>query len=471
MSYNEKIKQYIEDITKELPHSKYASRFGEELLEHLEDSEQDFKDENETILLEKMIEKIGSKKDLINEYNRLDTSRFRRLRKIEIIFCSLSSLPVWIALVLIIIKIESLTIPETPSSTLISIFTTIAFITFFLIYRYAIIRLARYYRGTKGFKVLLITLLLQIILYIFTEKTGFFIFIALLGFLGFWLSISYSMPKNKDLIYKIKYSILIIFNIILGFIFLGSMWGDGGWGEIIFTLFAIIELCIFWLFIYYLQIKSKSPSHRIKLLSLIILINSILGLYSFLNHSRVEEPKINWQIPVINISENIERRELGWLFPFFPNYDNSDRFDSYRPSFYNIESQNEGFIVSHISKKDHQTNNYWIKTINISSIYNIDIKELKELKEYIPIAEYNKPPLIDDFSCTRENGEVTTLTGFYSGREKCVELKYNGKYIWKGHYTGYIVGIDQSQDNNWVIITIDRDKALFLYLIDLRMTR
>lgn len=61
--------EYVDDIIKELPYSKYTSRFREELLEHLEDSEKEFTNDVKTDTFEKTIEKLGQKILLIQDYN------------------------------------------------------------------------------------------------------------------------------------------------------------------------------------------------------------------------------------------------------------------------------------------------------------------------------------------------------------------------------------------------------------------
>lgn len=67
----ENAEKYIDDIIKDLPDSKYTQRFREELLEHVEDSEKEFKDEEKATASEEIIKKIRTENFTDSKLQRL----------------------------------------------------------------------------------------------------------------------------------------------------------------------------------------------------------------------------------------------------------------------------------------------------------------------------------------------------------------------------------------------------------------
>lgn len=548
MSNKLDLEKYIDDIIQELPSSKYTQRFREELLEHSEDSMKELRENNETDILEKVMQKIGNREEIITQYKIFHDLCFAKIWFVETIFYSLITLPIMllasggiiltmglifsiipifvIAFFIIIINLVYKFIATRLAAhcndlqrkkTIIAIITLIPIITAF-VSNFNIIAEVQSYAGVE--KMTFWEILLEIIgasLYAFSvyllakknidaacknnrkEKSApkliyllpIFIFIgfaiALMKNLSF--NISEVLPWPLNFLFgiitipsSILYFVISILDIYLYQIIAGVFYSMFGavTGEKITILFIVFAgLCGLWLFASPSKFRIKNPDRWMESLGLIIFFNSMFGIAYFIT-SKVEEPKINWQVPTINISEKIERQEFGKFYPFIINYDISDVLDAYYPDLYRISVQDNGFTVSHVGSY-----NYWVETEKISSLSDLKItrqgeyiepkQEILTEAEYFKMMEESeknpKPLLRKGFSCTNKNGESTTLEGseYTSPREECVGVRYYSKDIWN-EPSGqvYAVYVSQSKDNNWAIINIEHNYAVFVYLVDLR---
>lgn len=540
--------KYIDDIIQELPSSKYTERFREELLEHSKDSIEELKESDETNILEKVMQKIGSKEEVITHYKIFHDLCFVKIWFVETIFYSLITLPIMllasggiiltmglifsiipifiIAFFIIIINLVYKFIAIRLAAhcndlqrrkTIIAIITLIPIVTAF-VSNFNIIAEVQSYAGVE--KMDFWDILLEIIgasLYAFSvyflakkninaacknnhkEKSSpkLVYLLPIFIFIGFAIALMKNLSLNMSEILpwplnflfgiitipsSILYFVISILDIYLYQVIAGFFYGMFGMitGEKITILFiAFAGLCGFWLFVSYSKFRAKNPDRWMKSLGLIIFFNSMFGIAYFIT-SKVEEPKINWQVPTVKVSEKIEKQEFGRFYPFVINYDLSDVLDAYYPDLYRISIQDNGFTVSRVGSY-----NYWIETKKISSLSDLKItkqgKYIEPKQEVLTEAEYfkmmeeseknPKPQLRTGFSCTGKNGESIALEGveYTSPREECIGVKYYGKDIWN-EPSGqiYAVYVSQSKDNNWAIINIEHNYAVFVYLVDLR---
>jgi hypothetical protein len=291
-----------------------------------------------------------------------------------------------------------------------------------------------------------------------------------------WALLPLSLPG--DLLYSLLSVLVLVLYLVIGIIF--STFTNVVVGQqIAFLFIAFIGLCGLWLFISSSNIKRMVPDRWLESLGLIIFFNSIFGITYFIT-SKVKEPPHLWQVPAVNISEKIERQELGWFYPFVPNFEFSDVMDAYYPDLYRLEPQAQGFTVQHVNRY-----NYWINTGNMASLSKVEIKrqgeyiepqqevltEAQYMKMREESAEDPKPQQPSGFSCTDKDGQSKTFEekGQASSQIECAGIRYRGQDIWQAPAgQSYIVYVRPSVDDNWALIRVGRDYAVFVYLIDLR---
>lgn len=544
----EQNEKYIDDIIKELPLSGYTSRFREELLEHMEDIEEDLESGNKNIE-EKTIKNIGSKDELVKEYNEFHIFCFSKFWIVKTLFYSFLSLPIlFITSAAIVLATSMMFAVSTGGFALLLI--PIAYKVNCLLYKFIAIQLAPYCHDKERRKTILAILLVPAFLFLFLRYFSTTNYASSenwwqnlidklslsLSFLVAAIFIYFSAAKNfkaayqkkentKDtskLIYLLPLFFFIgfatnlasgffdalkalpqPFNFILQIFFLpgdiiysglsildlviyetiesifATLFNTVIAQEIMTLFIAFIGLCGLWLFVSSSKVKNKIPDRWMESLGLIIFFNSIFGLTYFIT-SKVKEPEIQWQVPAVNISEKIERQELGWFYPFVPNFEISDVMDAYYPDLYRIDIQDNGFNISHVDRY-----NYWVETEKISSLSDLKIKKQGEYiepkQEMLTEAQYfkmmeeseknPKPQLRTGFSCTDKDGKSISLEGaeYTSSMQECTDVKYYGKDIWKSSSGQvYILYITQSKDNNWAVISVQRNYAVFVYLVDLR---
>lgn len=540
--------KYIDSIIEELPSSRYKSRFQEDLLEHGEDCAEECNKDDMTDNPGKVMQKIGDRKELVDEYNEFHISCFSRLWIAETLFYGFLSWPILSITSATIMLATGSLIFVSSGGGLALLLIPVAYKINCLLYKFIAIRLAAYSNNEKRRKMILAVLLTPFFIFLFfwrfsnnydssedwwqnvIEKIGLSLsflvaaiviyfsatknfkkpyfkkerviatsrlvyLLPLLFFTGFAMNLAgnYSdilknLPSSVSFIFQIIsipgniiYSLLSVMDLIMYQIIEGifSTLFNTVTAQKIMTLFiAFIGLCGLWLFVAYSRIKNRIPDRWMESLGLIIFFNSIFGLTYFIS-SKVKEPEIHWQVSAVNISEKIEKQELGWFYPFVPNFEISDVMDAYYPDLYRINLQDNGFNIMHINRY-----NYWIETGKISSLSDLKIKKQGEYIEpkqevltetqYFKMMEESgknpKPQLRTGLSCTDKDGKSISLEGaeYTSSMQECMGVKYYGKDIWK-ESSGqiYPIYITQSKDNNWAIISIQRNYAVFVYLVDL----
>jgi len=226
--------------------------------------------------------------------------------------------------------------------------------------------------------------------------------------------------------------------------------------------------------IYLYAFSKKDVSARYKkqkLICAMILIS--YSLYLLLPLNKIPEPKMEWKVPTVKISEKIEKNELG-IFYHLTKYINQDEgfaFHYQACSSNNIFTivQSEEKVLSidtgKIDKSDKMPFAVFSKNINRSGIpceqhyNNIFIDNKSSIEGFDCLNDIKKPDL-------NSNGNPL----YHS---TCEKLTYNGKEIFAESYPDSSDTIDDitlSQNKEWALINVENGiyATHELYLIDLR---
>ena len=513
------IEDYVDDIVRDLPHSKYTSRFREELLEHSEDGTRELEGKNETDISKKIMQKIGSKKDLAEQYNGFHDLCFSKLWIAETIIYSIVSLPL-----LAITSIAFMLIFLLP----------FAIIANNLIYKFIAARLSAYCDDSRRRKMILIILIIPPIAFNllwglgsykdFPDDTKGYLFIVLASLVAM-LGVYFPAAKNFKSAYKSKniptsrfvyliplffligfavdrainlswidYSsdplswhiisqalylpIAIIYSFIAALDFLlytviqggffGNIFGSTTGPKLTAVFIILVGLGGLWLFISSSKNRLKKPERWTECLGLITFLSCF---FWFLSADKIPQPEINWEVPAINLSEKIEKKQLGTLYPLIKSSeDKTNGLEEHSPKNYEICPGRNSFLVSQGKK-----NVFNINLENISSLNDLEIGPQKKAdrENYCKKREYDSRIFWqEDFEC-KNDAKKTDFNeqGDYIWHSDCEKVTYKGKEIFKEtseDSSGRIYGIEISEDKQWAIIGIDYALFDHIYLVDLR---
>ena len=515
------IEEYVDDIVRDLPHSKYTSRFHEELLEHLEDSEEDLTYQKIPNIPEKIMKKIGNKKTLTKSYVDFYNRYCHNLWPLEfLIYIPLSIL----IFIMVFFTVFFCTIDSAVWYMEVLSFIFSAIISFGIAYAFFKVvfwRLAPHIRRERGkiITVLLLTLVPTLYNIIVITST------AAENALPWDTFTDLSMPLSAMSIYYL--AVCVAFKIIIPRrqkslsiplnpnLFLVGFWLilstsiiasrqntetlDGAWqllgaallplnlatdvclnlilGSLLCLTFARVTVCLIMgvlvlslllagVYLYTSSKKDNSAGHkRWKSVYAIALIS--YSLYLLLPLYKINEPEMDWKVPVSKISENIERDELG-IFYHLSKYINQDEGFAFH---YQACSDENIFTIVQSSEKI-----FLLKTETANTSDKIPPAVFSENvgANIIPCEQPHNGEFADGFVCLDGNDNpYTDFAGNALDNSSCEKLNYNGKEIFAKS------NLDPSRRINNIIITKNKEWALIeiengiyateeIYLVDLR---
>lgn len=194
----------------------------------------------------------------------------------------------------------------------------------------------------------------------------------------------------------------------------------------------------------------------------------VYALFVFLPIKSINAPVIDWKVPMIEVSKQIEKKQFGVFYDFI-KFKNDDEGYIYN---YDVCGTENGFIASQSSG-----NVFILNTTNVSSINEIKaVHTEKQNKEKYCLAS------------PTENYDAESLFFFQEGWKyldkndaplsmnersgSCVKITYNDYEVLQASYENSmreIQSINMSADDNWALIKMaDIYSVDFLYLVDLR---
>ncbi len=537
------LKEFADDIMKDLPPSPTAFRFRDEILEHLEDAQEELERQidNPNQIKTKLMQQIGDKATLTESFNDFHRSRSSKWWPVELLFYAILFFFGIFTLNLSLMSAYGfgMSLSNLQSIFVIIFSSVIVFMIDYAFFRFVALRLTPHLRSKKGIigAILLILLpaLAEMILWEYGNYSWDMILLDGLLYGLLWLLILGSMgiafgfirPRGKNLLAspsapRIFFAIFLILmasdimasylgpdndpwlrKAIATFSIVTRAAEDGinGMITIIATymslydivhqaIYAGIFIAAFTMLGVLITIsasRAKSQARKDWQRAIGIAI-FIYGLCQLLPLSQIPEPQLEWQMPVTEVSKEIEQGELGVFYSYAKTMNTLARYP-----YYSVCMNDDLFTTTSISG--------WNR-------YKIDVKNLSLSEWYPPIAAEkingrdemaageecrNYSPIPEGFECLDENNDKiepqVTSDIDESGKEftmdyiqECHRLVYKGRTIFEESYdgsAGSIEDIKLSDNKQWVMINIsngqtyDQGDPYFygshnLYLVDLR---
>ena len=521
MRQSKDVEKFVDEIIKELPFSKYTSRFREELLEHSEDSEEELANQNINNIPEKIMHNIGDKKTLTKSYVGFHNRYCGNLWPLEFLIY----IPLSILIFIIVFATVFFCTIDSPAWYMRGLsFIFSAVISFGIAYAFfkaVFWRLAPHIKreGSKIIAVILLTLVPTLYNIIVVTSaaaenalpwdTFIDLFMPLSAMSIYYLAVCIAFKiiiprRQKNLSVPLNpYLLLVGFWLILSASIIASRQNtetlDGAWqllgaallplnlatdvclnlilGNLLSIAFPAVTTCLIigvlvlsllstGVSLYVSSKKDTSAGHkRWKSACAIALIS--YSLYLLLPLCKINEPKMDWKVPVSKISENIERDELG-IFYHLSKYINQDEGFAFH---YQACTNGNIFTIVQSSEKvfllKTETANIFAKIP--PAVFSENIGANNILCEQPHNGEF-----ADGFVCLDGNDSpYIDFAGNSLDNSSCEKLNYNGKEIFTKS------NLDSSRKINNIIVTENKQWALIeikngfyateeIYLVDLR---
>lgn len=521
MKHPEDAEKFVDEVIKELPFSKYTSRFREELLEHLEDSAEGLVNQNVNNIPEKIMKKIGNKKTLTKSYVDFYNRYCHNLWPLEfLIYIPLSIL----IFIMVFFTVFFCTIDSAAWYMEVLSFIFSAIISFGIAYAFFKIvfwRLAPHIRRERGKIITVILLTLVPTLYNIIVITS----TAAENALPWDTFTDLPMPLSAMSIYYL--AVCVAFKIIIPrrqknisiplnpYLFLIGFWVilaasivasrqntetlDGAWpllgaallplnlatdvclnlilGSLLCLTFTRVTVCLIigalmlslllaGVYLYVSSKKDTSAGHRQWKGAFAIALASY-SLYLLLPLYKINESKMDWKVPVSKISKNIERDELE-IFYHLSKYINQDEGFAFH---YQACTNGNIFTIVQSSEKI-----FLLKTEAANTSDEIPPAVFSENigANKIPCEQPHNGEFADGFACLNGNDSpYIDSDGNALYNSSCEKLDYNGKEIFtKSNLDSSrrINNIIVTENNKWALIEIENGiyATEEIYLVDLR---
>lgn len=532
-------KEFADDILKDLPPSPIALRFRDEILEHLEDAQEELERQidNPNQIKTKLMQRIGNKATLTESFNDFHRSRFAKWWPAELLFYAIFFFFGIFTMNLSLMSAYgfSMSLSNLQSIFVIMLSSVIVFVIDYAFFRFVALRLTPHLDSKKkmigAILLMLLPVLAEIMLWGYSLadwesiSTIGLMGLLILGSMG--IAFGFIRPRGKNLlaspsaprIFFAIFLILMASDILASYlgpdndpwlrkaiatfsiVTRAAETGINGLVTIVATYMSLYDIipqtiyagifiaafALLGILIAASASRAKSPIrkdwHRIIGIAIFI-----YGLCQLLPLSRIPEPQLEWQLPATEISEKIERGELGMFYDYAktantlaqnPYYSvcMSDNIFTITPtsmwrryvmdvSGLSLPEQNPLLISKKINGRD-------------------DLTAEEECRNYSPFPE--------GFECLDENNDKiepqVTSDVDESGKEfimnftqECHKLVYKDQTIFEESYVhsaGSIEDIKLSDNKQWVMLNIsdgqmyDQGDPYFygshnLYLVDLR---
>lgn len=521
-------KKFVDDIVKELPPSPYTARFREELLEHIEDTEEGLNDRDEINISEKAMKKIGDKDILVKSYYEDFYKNYRTtFWPLELlIYCQLT-IPVFSGTLAILNVHEKIT-----DSSFLALKIAIVVLSCLLAYalnqalfdlaakRLSIFSCRQKNRVTAmmliGFPALLLPSIVLFSLHIVHENNniwnadnflnlinGVLTFMIMLiadgvafGFMPRWNIKNFA---NKD---KMPYIFLgSLLTIMAGTLLLARQDYEAlpiTWQFldafavflamptiILSMVFPFSFLMSFKLFVIILVIsamaafryifiapKAKTIAGRNRRIAGGIALIAYAA-FILLPIDKMREPKtgIDWHVPIMNAGQEIDKKRYGGLY-FAREYfigefpeDNTQGICQKDNLFTVVKTYDSSNEYFLLDTNDAPAGQFPMISIGKDKSPEQCMKSEFMTKNTLPQGfEYPNGEKSDGINYDPETREETKLFLYYTK-----SLTYNGCEILNADSAVQITNIRISDNKNWALIAIkDKGTANDIYLVDLR---
>lgn len=208
--------------------------------------------------------------------------------------------------------------------------------------------------------------------------------------------------------------------------------------------------------------KQKDPSKK-RWERAIGLMLCAYALFVFLPIKSINAPVIDWKMPMIEVSKQIEKKQFGVFYDFI-KFKNDDEGYIYN---YDVCGTENGFIATQSSG-----NVFILNTTNVSSVN--EVKAVRTKKQDTgknclasPTEEYDAESFFffqEGWKCLDKDDAPLPM-----GRlEGCAKVTYDDREI-LANSMREIQSINMSADDNWALIKMAGIYSVdFLYLVDLR---
>jgi hypothetical protein len=219
---------------------------------------------------------------------------------------------------------------------------------------------------------------------------------------------------------------------------------------------AAIVAVVVLLLVASIALKVASPSDRRRIpwirCGLVLYLSSFFVMPVF-------QPRMDWQIPAVNLSESIERAEFGLLYKFSKHMIRQD----YRYFVYDIGTSEEGLTVMQSLGRE----------VTLKDLSSIDQLSLSIQKAEASIDRSAMTELPQDLACDNAYEDRGSKEDGWMGWI-CHTLSYRGHLILKQDDPVLLADVEQSADGRWMLLRFssggDYDIGV-VYLADLQSVK